>query len=154
LLAIVIFAFVNKSPKDKSPFIARINIEGSIVYNAQMIKRINSLAEEKNVRAVIVDIDSPGSTAFAGEELYIALKKLSAKKPVVAVLKTMATSGGYLTALGANYIVARNMTITGSIGVLWQSFEAVELAKRYSGDDGHRFINGVLRRVSEQKQTV
>jgi protease-4 len=130
LLAIVIFAFVNKSPKDKSPFIARINIEGSIVYNAQMIKRINSLAEEKNVRAVIVDIDSPGSTAFAGEELYIALKKLSAKKPVVAVLKTMATSGGYLTALGANYIVARNMTITGSIGVLWQSFEAVELANK------------------------
>lgn len=130
LLAITVFVFVNKTPKDKSPFIARINIEGPIFYNAQMIKKINSLAEEKNVRAVIVDIDSPGSTAFAGEELYIALKKLSAKKPVVAVLKTVATSGGYLTALGADYIVARNMTVTGSIGVLWQSFEAVELANK------------------------
>lgn len=130
LLAIVIFVLFNKSPKDKSPFIARINIEGPIFYNAQMINRINSLAEEKNVMAVIMDIDSPGSTAFAGEELYVALKKLSAKKPVVAVLKTVATSGGYLAALGANHIIARNMTVTGSIGVLWQSFEAVELANK------------------------
>ena len=82
------------------------------------------------MKAVILKIDSPGGTSYFGEELYQNIKKLSNNKPVVSVLETMATSAAYLAALGSDHIIARNMTLTGSIGVLFQSFEAVELANK------------------------
>ena len=132
IISILVIGRNNIGPeaKAKQDFIARVNIEGVIAYDPKMIKKLNELAENPNVKAVILDIDSPGSTAFAGEELYITLRQLGKKKPVVSVLKTLAASGGYMAALGSEHIIARNMTITGSIGVLWQSFEAVGLADK------------------------
>ena len=95
-----------------------------------MIDKLKNLGEDSKIKAIILHINSPGSTAFAGEELYVTLKKISQNKPVVSVLETVAASGGYMAALGTDYILARNMTITGSIGVLWQSFEVVEMANK------------------------
>lgn len=137
LIISIIIIGKNYTKKSKGNFIARMNIEGVITYDTNMINKIDELANDKNVKAVILNIDSPGSTAFAGEELYYSLKQLSAKKPVVSVLKTLATSGGYMAALGTEHIIARNMTLTGSIGVLLQSFEVVELADKL----GVKFIS-------------
>lgn len=130
LASILIFSKNSPKNKLKEPYVAKINIEGVIVYDPKMIKKIKELENSNNVKAIILNIDSPGSVAFAGEELFVALKSLSQKKPVVSVIKTLATSGGYMAALASNYIVARNMSLTGSIGVLWQSFEVVEMAKK------------------------
>lgn len=137
LIISIIVIGKNSAKKQKKDFIARISIEGVITYDSNMINKIDELANDENVKAVILNIDSPGSTAFAGEELYHSLKQLSKNKPTVSVLKTLATSGGYMAALGTDYIIARNMTLTGSIGVLMQSFEAVELANKL----GVKFIS-------------
>lgn len=140
ILLFVLVLMVNKNffnTKVGEGYIARISIDGLITYDSDLIKKLDELANDSKVKALIVDIDSHGSTSFAGEELYYALKDFGYNKPIVAVLKTMAASGGYMVALGAEHIIARNMTLTGSIGVLLQSFEAVELANKL----GIKFIS-------------
>jgi protease-4 len=129
-LIILIFALSKNSKKIEHDHIARISIEGMILHDPYLIEDLKELEKDPKVKALIVHIDSPGGTTFAGEEIYETLKKVKAKKPVVSVLETTAASGGYMVALATDHIVARNMTLTGSIGVLSQSFEAVELAKK------------------------
>lgn len=111
-------------------YVARLNIEGIIQDDPLRDEAISDLQENRNVKAVIVWLDTPGGTAVGGEELYYRLKALAQVKPVVAVMRSMATSAGYMTALAADHIIAREGTITGSIGVIVESFEVTELAKK------------------------
>jgi protease-4 len=83
--------------------------------------------EEDRVKAVILRIDSPGGTTAGSEAVYDAVRRISAKKPIVAVMDTVAASGGYITALAADRIVARGNTITGSIGVIFSMPEFSKL---------------------------
>ena len=110
--------------------IARLSIDGVITEDRERRELIADLAEDKNVKAVILSIDSPGGTAAGGESLYLALRELGAKKPLVAVMEGMAASGGYMTALSADRIYAREGTLTGSIGVILEMAEFTELAKK------------------------
>lgn len=102
------------------PHIARITIKGVITPDRNRVEMLSKLAKSEAVKGVIVDIDSPGGATSGGEELYTALRKLSAAKPTVAYVGTLAASAGYMTALGADHIVARRSALTGSIGVLIQ----------------------------------
>jgi protease IV len=131
LLILVVFITkdTNVSPNNKE-IIARIRIEGVIDHDKDLTKKLKEIGDNPRIKAVLLHVDSPGGVAYAGENLYIELKRLSEKKPVVSVLETLAASAGYMIALGTDYIVARNMTITGSIGVIWQSFEMVEMANK------------------------
>ncbi len=132
-IAIIIFIIVigrSSLSTNHQDLVARIRLDGVIEYSPELIDKLKKLGEDPKIKAVILHINSPGSTAFAGEELYITLKQITKNKPVVSVLETVAASGGYMAALGTSYILARNMTITGSIGVLWQSFEVVEMANK------------------------
>ncbi len=69
---------------------------------------------------MILSIDSPGGTTTGAEKLYEAIRRLAAKKPVVAVVNNMAASGAYIAALSADQIVAHGNSLVGSIGVLIQ----------------------------------
>jgi protease IV len=69
---------------------------------------------------VILAIDSPGGTTTGAEKLFIALRRLAAKKPTVAVVGTMAASGAYIAAIGADHIVSPGNALVGSIGVLFE----------------------------------
>jgi len=100
--------------------IARIDVSGVIVDDRDMQKLLEDLGETSRVKAVILSIDSPGGTTTGAEAFYEATRKLAEKKPVVAVLGTVAASGGYIAAISADHIVARGNTLTGSIGVLFQ----------------------------------
>ncbi len=71
-------------------------------------------------RAVIVHVDSPGGTTAGSEQLYDSLSRLREKKPLVIVVDSMAASGGYITALAGDHIVAQQTSLVGSIGVLFQ----------------------------------
>jgi len=75
----------------------------------------------------MVRINSPGGTVVGGEALHRTLLKVGKNKPVVAVMGDLATSAGYMIAIAADHIVAREGTITGSIGVLFQTAEVTEL---------------------------
>jgi len=121
LVLIIILFFKDKNFQNTySEHIASIEIKGLITGNKETIKLLREMRESDNVSAVILYINSPGGTTVGSEILYDELRKLAQKKPLVAVMKTMATSGGYIAALSADYIVARGNTITGSIGVLLQ----------------------------------
>jgi protease-4 len=78
---------------------------------------------------------------------------MSIKKPVVAVMNTLAASGGYMTAIAADYIVAHNLTITGSIGVLWQNTEITNLAEKL-GITFNSFKSGPLKAVPNMTEKV
>lgn len=110
--------------------IAEIDITGVIARDDYRDEKINGLIDDKKIKAVILNIDSPGGTVTPSEILYDLISKLNAQKPVVVLMGGMATSGAYMASLGADYIIARNTTLTGSIGVLMQSYEIVELAKK------------------------
>ena len=116
--------------KKSTPHIARVEISGIIEDDVERDKTFQEIADNNQIKAVIIHLDTPGGTVVGGETLYESIKNIRAKKPVVAVMGDIATSAGYMVALGTNYIVARNGTLTGSIGVLLQSVEITELAQK------------------------
>ena len=103
--------------------IARVRISGVIGDNRKLIEAIAAVGKDDTARALIVAINSPGGSVGGSEALYIAIGEVAAKKPVVAVMGSVAASGGYMAAIAAPRIFARESTITGSIGVLLSNFE-------------------------------
>lgn len=99
--------------------IARVTISGFISGDRRTLELIKSL-ENSRARAVLIRIDSPGGTTAGSEAVHEAVRKLAAKKPVVAVVDGLAASGGYIVALGTDHIVTRQTSLVGSIGVLFQ----------------------------------
>ena len=99
--------------------IARVQISGLITGDRSTLKLLKSV-EDSNAAAVVVEVSSPGGTVTGSEHIYDALRRIAKKKPVVAVVDTMAASGGYIVALGADHIVADGNSLVGSIGVLFQ----------------------------------
>lgn len=114
----------------EKPFIARLTFDGFIEDNQEIYKLIDEMADNPKAKAVIVWLDTPGGSAVGGEELYNHLRQLSAKKPVVAVMRSVAASAGYMIALGSDYVIAREGTITGSIGVLIETAEITGLTDK------------------------
>lgn len=98
--------------------VARVAITGVIVDDPRRDAVLRKIAESDSARAVVVRIDSPGGTVTGSEALFDGLRAIAAQKPVIAVMGEVAASGGYIAALGADHIVARSNTITGSIGVV------------------------------------
>ncbi len=123
---IAIFARGESLPTS-SDHVARLSIDGLITGNDQQLKLLKDIADSGTAKALIVRIDSPGGTTAGSEALYEEIRKVAGKKPVVAVMDTVAASGGYITALAADRIYARGNTITGSIGVIFSYPEISEL---------------------------
>jgi protease IV len=101
------------------PHIARIEISGLITGDRETLKLIEDAAKSK-ASALIIEISSPGGTVTGSEHIYDELRRASGKKPVVAVVDSMAASGGYIVALGADRIFADSNSLVGSIGVLFE----------------------------------
>jgi protease-4 len=110
--------------------IARLEVDGIILNDRDRLDAIERVAADRHAKALIVAIDSPGGTVVGGEALFKALRGVAAKKPVVAVMDEVAASGGYMVALGADQIFAHESTITGSIGVLFQTTEITGLLSK------------------------
>lgn len=100
--------------------IARIRVSGVIADVDNYTKLIEKLRKDDRVKAVIVDVNSPGGTTAGSEVLYNSLRELAGKKPVVTTMGTVAASGGYITAIAGDQIFALGNTTTGSIGVILQ----------------------------------
>lgn len=124
---ILVFSGDNFSALTATNQIARVAIEGTIVEDRDQLKMLNKIRDASHVRGVLVFVNSPGGTTTGGEAIYAALRQIAEKKPVVAQFGTMAASAGYIVGLGADHIVARGNTITGSIGVLIQWPEVSQL---------------------------
>lgn len=103
-----------------APHIARLAIEGIITGDRETLKLIKKIEDSQSAKAALITIDSPGGTTSGAERLYDAIRRLSAKKPTVAVVGSVAASGGYIAALGTDQIVSLGNSLVGSIGVLVQ----------------------------------
>ncbi|WP_270938811.1 signal peptide peptidase SppA [Falsiroseomonas oryzae] len=113
-----------------SGHVARLSVSGFIGDDRKLNETLERTRRDSRVKAVIVAIDSPGGSVSGGEALHAALSRIAEAKPVVAVMGGTAASAGYMAALPAARIFAREATVTGSIGVILQSVDASELLGR------------------------
>jgi protease-4 len=111
-------------------YIARITIEGVMVDDLKRDELMKKIRDDVHVKAVIVRMDSPGGTTVGGEEVFLQLREIAKKKPVVGTMRTVCASACYMASLAADHVLAREGTLTGSIGVLMQSFEVSRLADK------------------------
>jgi protease-4 len=109
------------------PHIARVTVDGVITDDRKVQELLERVAKADQVKAVILDINSPGGTTTGGEAMYDAVRRLAEKKPVVAVCGTLATSAAYIVAIATDRIFVYGNTITGSVGVIFQWAEVTEL---------------------------
>ena len=113
--------------KKQGDHIARVKVTGLITGDQPTLDLLAEIAKADRVKGLIIRIDSPGGTTAGSEALYEAIRKIAKNKPTAAVMDTVAASGGYITAIAADHIVARGNTITGSIGVIFQWAEVTKL---------------------------
>ena len=111
---------------------SRDSILGDVVKSDTISKWLEKAGETERIKAVVLEINSPGGSAVASDEIAVAVKELREKKPVVAVIRETGASGGYWVASAAERIWANRMSITGSIGVTSSRLEFAGLIEEYN----------------------
>jgi len=139
LAAILIAIALMVSPGEATEFsfsdrIQVVDIEGELVQSAPILQQLKRYEDSNSVKAILLNIDSPGGGVAVSQEIYAELRRLREKKDktIVAYLSSTGASGAYYVACAANRIVANPGTIVGSIGVIaeWVSYaELLEWAK-------------------------
>ena len=105
-------------------------IDGAIDDSRQPLRELKRFKEAPWIKAVVVRIDSPGGAVAPTQEIFEEIRKVKAKKPVIASMGGMAASGGYYIASACDKIVANPGTLTGSIGVIMQLANVEDLMKK------------------------
>jgi len=138
-----------KEVKDTSDKIAVIYLRGIITsaepgsLGPSMVDdlklQLEQAATDEKVKAVVLYVDSPGGEVTASDSIYQAVRKVrdggfGVKKPVVVYMGSLAASGGYYVACGGSWLMANETTLTGSIGVIMQSFKYRELLGKVGVD--------------------
>lgn len=112
------------------PKIGVIYLEGMLLDAEDLLDQVQALREDDQVKGVILRINSPGGAVAPFQELYQELALLAEEKPLYASISTVAASGGYYAAIAAERIYALPGSLTGSIGVILQTFNAEEAANK------------------------
>lgn len=121
----MVSAYPEGSVSGSKDLIAILYAEGTItsgsgrdgITDGRYIKELKKLEDDKNIKAVVFRVNSPGGSAYASEQIWKAVEDLKAKKPVVVSMGDVAASGGYYISSNASKIFAQPNTITGSIGI-------------------------------------
>ncbi|HLC46995.1 MAG TPA: signal peptide peptidase SppA [Candidatus Nanoarchaeia archaeon] len=180
LLSVLISAVISFFIAEESGNVAVIKVEGviqgtnndfwdGIAYSPDIISLIEKADKSSEVKAIIIEINSPGGSAVASDEIGQALKRTN--KTAVAVIREVGASGGYWVASAADHVIANRMAITGSIGVIGSYLEFSGLIKDYNvsyerlvagerkdigtpfrkmTDDERALMQGVLDEIHEQ----
>lgn len=116
------------APLQAAPYVGVVSLTGTITESKRpfrpaadrgsVVRALRRAAADPQVRAVVLHVDSPGGSAFASELIHREVERLAKKKPVVAYFGNVAASGGYYVAAACRSIVARSLSVTGSIGVV------------------------------------
>ena len=107
-------------------------------------QQLKLAVEDEEVKAIVVRIDSPGGEVLASDEIYNAILKAKKEKPLIASMGSVAASGGYYVAVGSDYIIADEMTITGSIGVIMETLNYKGLMEKV-GLQSYTFKSGKFK---------
>ena len=111
------------------PHIARVSVSGLITDDQKMLELLDKVGKSSQVRAVILDVNSPGGTTTGFFSASRRIASYMASPPVVAVCGTLATSAAYIVALATDRIFVYGNTITGSVGVIFQWADVSELMR-------------------------
>jgi protease IV len=144
VVAAMLVALRNEGVPFGRAHLARLTVSGIITDDRKLVEAVSKLADNDSVKALIVTIDSPGGSVAGGEALHDAIARVAQKKPVVAVMGGTAASAGYMVAVPAARIFAREGTLTGSIGVLLETGEVSGLLKTL-GIDAEAITSGPLK---------
>lgn len=172
LLVLVILLPLSLSLFDGSQYgnVALIKIQGVItgdgassfgeetISSTQIVEFIRDAEESSQIKAIVLEVNSPGGSPVASDEVGMVIKK--AKKPVIAVIREVGASGGYWIASASDYIIANKMSITGSIGVYSSFLEFSGLMEKY-GVGYERIVGGENKdvgspflKLSEEKKKL
>lgn len=111
-------------------YIAKVSIENIIYTDDDFSILLDDLKNDKNVKAILVDLNSPGGTIVGSQTIYNKLKSLGENVPIAVSMKEVAASGGYLISLAADRIFCYKGTITGSVGVILQTVNLNNLLEK------------------------
>src|SRR4030081_3580480 len=117
--------------------------------------------DDDRVKAVVLEIDSPGGEVTASDTIYNAVVKTRARKPVVVYMDSLAASGGYYVSCGGKYLMANETTITGSIGVIIQTLNYEQLFNKvglasvvFKSGKFKDLLNGARPMTPEEREFV
>ncbi|MBR2364755.1 MAG: signal peptide peptidase SppA [Lentisphaeria bacterium] len=163
--------FVTGSP-DSSSRIAVIKVYGMITrdenasfstcaVSGNIIRQLQLASADDSVKAVIIDLDTPGGEVTASDEIYKKILEVRKKKPVIAMMNTLCASGGYYIAAGCYPVIANKYTLTGSIGVIISTWNYKELFDKiglktevYTSGKMKDMLNGGRERTAEETALV
>ncbi|MFT8898347.1 MAG: signal peptide peptidase SppA [Acetobacter sp.] len=159
-----------------TPHLVQLKVHGMIGSDvSRWTKALSDAGKDSNVKGLLLDIDSPGGAVTGGEELHDAVERFAHNKPVVATMRGMGASAGYMIALPSKRIFAERSTLTGSIGVLMEAPEfsgvlnkiGVNVQELVSGPlkgqpsltkpispEGHVMLQGVVSNLYDQFVTM
>lgn len=156
VLMLVIGFFSSLFAGDK---VAVVTIKGVIIDSKTTIEQLHEADESSDIKAIVVRVNSPGGGVGASQEIYREITKIKDKKVVVS-MGSVAASGGYYVACGAEKIYANPGTLTGSIGVLMEFADVAELMgkiglKGYVIKSGeYKDIGSPLRPMSDSEKEL
>ena len=137
--------------------------DSAIANSDSIVTQLKTAANDNNVKAVILKLNTPGGEVTAADEIYhqIIKMKKETKKPIIASMGALAASGGVYIAVAADYIIANKLTTTGSIGVIVQTYNYSELLKKigvnaetYTSGKMKDLLNGARPRTQEEKNII
>ena len=158
---ILLFAFSIKDPDfEFGEKVGVIEITGVIADAKNTIHNLKIFREEDSIKAIVIRIDSPGGAVGPSQEIFREIRKTSSSKKVIASMGSIATSGGYYIAAGADGIVANPGTITGSIGVIMGFANYQELLRKIglvpivikSGE--YKDMGSPVRKMKEEEHKI
>jgi protease-4 len=115
---------------DSGPQVGVVEVIGPITDSKKAVQDIRRFVKDDNIKALVIRVDSPGGSVGPSQEIYDAVKKAKAIKPLVVSMGSTAASGGYYIACGADTVYANPGTITGSIGVITQVITVDKLVEK------------------------
>jgi protease-4 len=130
IVAIAIAWGIDALKTSMVPAVGLLEVDGTISESMPYLEAIKQFEDDKSIKAVVIRLDSPGGKVGPSQEIYSALLRLKKTKPVVASLGSIGASGAYYIACAAHTIYALSGTMTGSIGVIAEFFDASEGLKK------------------------
>lgn len=122
-----------------------IRVEGMITESGSFLKRLQQYVDRKDIKAIVIRVESPGGIVAASQEMYNGVKRArNSDKPVIVSMGSLAASGAYYLSLGADSILANPGTLTGSIGVLMDFPQTTKLMDKL-GITVHSVTSGPLK---------
>src|SRR4029434_3145513 len=135
------------------------NVSDSMVEDMRLA--LQQARDDSRVKAIVLEIDSPGGEVTAADQIYNAVTKARARKPVVICMDSLAASGGYYIACGGKYLMANETTITGSIGVIIQTLNYEQLFNKiglasvvFKSGKFKDILNGARPMTPEEKELI